>query len=402
MFKTLKDMDFKGKKVLVRVDFNTPLDKEGNISDDSRIKAAVPTIDYILAQGAKQILLLTHLGRPAGETEDNLKTDILAVRLGRIMKKPVFKVNDCIDIALPEQERIIMLENVRFRKAEKEDSDNFAQALARQADIYVNDAFGTCHRRHASVHAITKFLPSCAGLLLEKEVSELGKAIKNPERPFIVIIGGAKLETKIPVIENMLDKADKLLVGGGMVFTFFKAQGFEIGRSIADQAEFKTAKKIMDNAGDRLFLPTDIVVSPQAEKGAPSRVVGITGIPEDMMGLDIGPETTAFFIKEIKKAKTIVWNGTLGMNEIEDFAKGSRAIAKALASSPAETIIGGGDTVGFVKQLKLEKKMSHVSTGGGASLEFLGGRALPALEALEEAGERAKQRPDKAKSLEKD
>ena len=388
MFNTLKDMDFTDKRVLLRVDFNVPLSEDGVIKDDMRIKAAIPTINEILKRGAKQILLLTHVGRPKGDIDDNLKTDSIARRLGELMKKEVVKVDDTIDIPIPEDKKLIMLENVRFRKAETENNEHFAKALAREADIYVNDAFGACHRKHASVHAITLFLPSCAGLLIEKEVKSLEKALKNPDHPFVAIIGGAKLETKIPVIIKLIDKVDKILIGGGMMFTFFKAQGFEIGESIVDLTELETARKIMKTAGDKFILPTDVVIADEPKEGLPSKVVGITKIPKDMVGLDIGPETIDFFVKQLKDAKTVLWNGTMGMNEIEAYNKGSKAIAKALASSKAQTIIGGGDTVSFVQSIGLDDKMSLVSSGGGATLDFLKGETLPAIKALEDAAER--------------
>ncbi|HLC47229.1 MAG TPA: phosphoglycerate kinase [Candidatus Nanoarchaeia archaeon] len=385
VLRTLKAADLEGKRVLVRVDFNVPLDK-GNVMNDKRIREALPTINLILEKGASQVLLITHIGRPEGEIVESLKTDSVAQRLAQLMKQDVVKLDDCIGLDVPEHEKIIMLENVRFYKAEEANNEGFAQGLSRCADVFVNDAFGTSHRKHASVHAITKFLPSYAGLLLEKEVNMLSALLVNPKKPFIALIGGVKIDTKIAVLENLAGKVDKMLIGGGMAFTFLKAQGFETGTSIVQDSEIKIARRIMDGAGDKLILPVDIIAAEKAEAGISSKAMNISSFPKNLKGLDIGPETVEYFCQEIQKAKTIFWNGTMGINEIEDFAKGSRLIAEAMAAmqGSAITVIGGGDTVGFIERLGLQDKITHVSTGGGAALEFLEGKTLPAVAVLEE------------------
>lgn len=392
MFKTLKDFDFKGKKVLIRVDFNVPLDENGDIKDDSRIKKALPTIKYVLDNGAKQVILMSHLGEPDKATEDekkNLRMDKVAERASKLLKRKVAKLDDCITIKLPdpEESKIVMLENLRFHKAEKEDNEGFAKALAEYGEIYINDAFGTCHRPHASVHAITKFIPGCAGLLVEKEVTVMGKAITDPQRPLVAILGFAKISDKIKLMENLLQKVDKALVGGAVVFTFLKSQGFGVGKSFVEEESIRTAKQILDEHGDKIILPVDIVVADKKAEDSNTKIVGISEIPDDMMGLDIGPESVKFFKNELKDAKTVIWNGPLGMFEIKKFAKATKDIASFIAKSKAVTIICGGDTAAAITELGLEKKMIHVSTGGGASLEFLEGKKLPAIEALEQNAE---------------
>lgn len=390
MFKTMQDFDFTGKKVLVRVDFNVPIDGKGDVTDDSRIKKAMPTIKYLLDNGAKQIILMSHLGRPDKEDKEKLKMDRVADRLSKLLKKKVAKVDDCVSVKLPEpsEAKIVMLENLRFHKAEEANDDGFAKALAEHGEIYVNDAFGTCHRAHASVHAITKFLPACAGLLVEKEVTLMGEAINNPERPLVAILGFAKISDKIGLMDNLLEKVDKALIGGAVVFTFLKSQGFEVGKSLVEEESISTAKKILEEYEDKIILPVDIVVADRKAEDAVTKVVGISEMPADMIGLDIGPETVEFFRNELKKAKTVIWNGPLGMFEIDKFAKGSLEIAKFLAKSRAKTIVGGGDTAAAIEKFGLEKKMTHVSTGGGASLEFLEGKKLSGIAALEENAER--------------
>ncbi|MFO8016873.1 MAG: phosphoglycerate kinase [Candidatus Woesearchaeota archaeon] len=389
MFRTMDDMDFKGKKVVARVDFNVPLDDDGGITDDSRIRKALPTIKRILEKGAEQLVLMSHLGRPKGEAVEKLKMDNVAERLSELLGEDVKKMDDCVSLKLPspEESRAIMLENLRFRKAEKDDDEGFAKALAEHGDVYVNDAFGTCHRKHASVHAITRFIPACAGLLVEKEIKMMGDAINNPERPLIAILGFAKISDKTELMENLLKRVDKALIGGGIVFTFLRSQGFETGKSLVEEESIKDAKRILEEYEDRIILPTDIIAAESKEDDAEARTVGISNIPENMIGLDIGPETVDFFRKELDKAGTVIWNGPLGVFEIEKFAKGSREVAEALAKTRAKTIIGGGDTASMIKSFGLEEKMTHVSTGGGASLEFLSGKELPAIKALEENAE---------------
>jgi phosphoglycerate kinase len=382
MIRTIKDFDFSGKKVLVRTDFNVPLDDRGGITDDSRIKASLPTINEILKQNPKQVILMSHLDRPKGDVIENLRMDKVAQRLEELLEKKVSKLDDCVDIEIPDGQ-IILLENLRFHKEEKENNEEFAKKLASSAELYVNDAFGTCHRKHASVHAITKFLPSAAGLLVEKEVSIMGKVLEKPERPFIAIIGGVKLETKIPVIENFLKKVDKILIGGAMAFTFYKAMGLGIGKSVLDKEQVGTAKKLLEKAKEKIVLPVDIIAANELSEKASSSVVAHNKIPNDWMGVDIGPETLEKFSEILKKAKTIVWNGPMGAFEIKEFAHGTNKTAKLLSKLKATTIVGGGDSAAAVKQLGLIEKMTHVSTGGGASLEFLSGKKLPAIEVLE-------------------
>jgi len=378
----LDEMDITGKKVLVRVDFNVPLDDDGNITDDSRIKAALPTIQFLLEKNSK-IVLMSHLGRPKGKAVDELKMDIVATHLSVLLGQKVTKMDDCINIDMPEDE-IVLLENLRFHEEEKKNDESFAEKLASLADVYVNDAFGTCHRTHASVDAITHHLPSCAGRLLQKEVETLSKAMEKPERPFIAILGGAKVSDKIGVIENLLPKVDAILIGGAMMFTFLKANGHEIGRSLVEDDKLQLAEELIKNAGNKVILPVDTVVADSKTAAADPKTVPVNDIPSDMFGLDIGEETVAVFSEMLKDAKTVLWNGPMGMFEVEQFAAGTREIAKAVAELKGTTIIGGGDSVAAVKQLGLTEKMTHVSTGGGASLELLEGKTLPALAALEE------------------
>lgn len=386
MFKTLKDFDFNGQRVLVRVDFNVPQDEAGNVEDDWKIRKSIPTIKYLLDHKAKQIVLMSHLGRPSGKSDTKFSMDKVAEKLSELLKKKVHKLNDCINEPAPENEKIILLENLRFYKTEEANDRNFAKALAEYGDIYVNDAFGTCHRAHASVSAITNFLPACAGLLLEEEVSQLGKAL-DPERPAAAILGFAKISDKLALMKSLLDKMDFALVGGAVVFTFLKSKGFEVGKSLVEDDELKTAKSLLDQYEEKLILPVDIVVADKKEQDASTRIVNITDIPADMIGLDIGPETISFFKKRLAEAKTVIWNGPLGVFEMDKFAAGSRDIAKYLANSKKTVIIGGGETAEMIRKFGLDKKITHVSTGGGASLEFLEGKEMPGIKALEENAE---------------
>jgi 3-phosphoglycerate kinase len=388
--KTVKDIDVAGKRVLVRVDFNVPLDENRNITDDRRIVAALPTIQYLIDQGAK-VILASHLGRPKGAPNPKYDMAPVAAKLSEVLGKPVTRVNDCIGpdvqaaVDAMKAGDVVLLENVRFYAEEEKNDPDFAKKLAAPAELFVNDAFGTAHRAHASTEGVTKYLPGVAGSLMQKELDYLGKAIGNPDRPFLAILGGAKVADKIPVIDNLLTKVNSLIIGGGMAYTFFKAMGFEIGTSLLDADGLDLAKEAMEKAkklGVSLELPIDIVVGEKFEAETPSKVVPVDGIPADWMGLDIGPETIKKFSEIVKNSKTVVWNGPMGVFEMPRFAIGTRAIAQAMADSGATTIVGGGDSAAAVEQMGFADKMSHVSTGGGASLEFLEGKVLPGVAAL--------------------
>jgi len=383
-FFSLTDLDLKGKRVIVRVDFNVPLDKEGNITDGKRIKESLPTIKFILKNKAKQLILMSHLGRPDGKVVESLRMGNVAKELEKLLKKPVKKLDNCIDIQIPD-DKIIILENLRFHPEEEKNDEAFAKKLASIADIFVNDAFGTCHRAHASVEAITRFLPSAAGFLLQKEIEVMGKAMESPARPFIAILGGAKVSDKINVINNLLNKVDALLIGGAMMFTFYKSMGIEVGKSKVEDDKLSLAKELLEKSNNKIMLPTDTIVADKIDNEAITKKVKIKKIPADMIGLDIGPETIKIYKEIIAEAKTIIWNGPMGVFEIEKFAKGTKNIAKAMAKNrEAVTIVGGGDSAAAIDKLRLGKKLTHVSTGGGASLEFLEGKTLPAIVALEE------------------
>lgn len=394
--KTIEDIDVKGKRVLVRVDFNVPQDETGRITDDRRIRAALPTIQYLVNQGAKTILV-SHLGRPKGKPEDKEKFTLkpVAERLSELLGKPVPLAPDCVG---PEVEKmvqamkegdVLLLENVRFHPEEEKNDPEFAKQLASLAEVYVNDAFGTAHRAHASTEGVTKYLPGVAGYLMQKEIEYLGGALTNPKRPFIAVLGGAKVKDKIPVIENLVSKVDKLIIGGGMAYTFLKAQGKEIGQSLLDADSLDFCREMLAKAGDKILLPVDVVVADgnPFEKGpdaVQTRVVSVDTIPADWQGVDIGPETQKLFAEAVKGAGTVVWNGPMGIFEFDKFAVGTRAMAQALADSGAVTIVGGGDSAAAVEQLGFADKMTHISTGGGASLEFLEGKVLPGVAALQD------------------
>jgi phosphoglycerate kinase len=390
---TVKDYDLKGKKVFMRADFNVPLDESGNITDDTRIKAALPTINYILEQGAK-LVLASHLGRPKGEVKDSLRMDPVAKRLEELLEhKKVIKLDDCIGeevkarVAKQTDDEVILLENLRFHPEEKKNDEGFAKELASLADVFVNDAFGTSHRAHASVVGIANYLPALAGFLLEKEIDFLGKATNNPEKPYVSILGGAKVSDKIGVIENLLDKVDDILIGGGMAYTFLKAKGIEIGNSILEEDKIDLAKSLLDKAkskGVNMILPSDHVIADKIDKEAQIKSVDTVEIPEGWMGVDIGPKTVSAFKESLSKAKLIVWNGPVGIFEIEPFSKGTKEIADYIATLDATTVIGGGDTASAINHLNLADKMTHISTGGGASLEFLEGKELPGIAALKD------------------
>ena len=388
--KTVRDIDLKGKKVFVRCDFNVPMDKEQNITDNTRIIAALPTIKYLLEQNCK-IILASHLGRPKGEFKPEYSLKPVAKELSKLLNKEVIMANDVIGedamkkaSELKEGE-ILLLENVRFHREETDNDPEFAKKLASMAEVFVNDAFGTAHRAHASTAGIADYLPAVAGFLIEKELKFLGEAINNPERPLVAILGGAKVSDKIGVIDNLLEKVDTLMIGGGMTYTFFKAQGYEVGKSICELDKLDLAKELMEkakNKGVKLMLPVDTKVGKEYSADTESKTVKSTEIPADWEGLDIGEETIKLYSEELQKAKTVIWNGPLGVFEFPQFAIGTNAIAKVLADLDATTIIGGGDSAAAVKKAGLEDKMTHISTGGGASLEFIEGKKLPGIECL--------------------
>ena len=388
--KTVKDINLKGKKVLVRCDFNVPMDENKNITDNIRIAAALPTIKYLLENDCA-IILCSHLGRPKGEFKPEFSLEPVAEELSKLLGKEVIMAKDVIgEDAKSKAEKlqngqIMLLENVRFHKEETENDSAFAKELASMAEVYVNDAFGTTHRAHASTAGVAKYLPAVSGFLIEKELKFLGNAISNPERPFVAILGGAKVSDKIGVIDNLLEKVDTLIIGGGMAYTFFKAQGYEVGNSICELDKLELAANLMKKAeekGVKFLLPIDTKIGKDYQADTESKTVKYNEIPEGWEGLDIGEETIKLYTEELKKAKTVVWNGPLGVFEFEQFAIGTNSIAKALSETDATTIIGGGDSAAAVKKAGLEDKMTHISTGGGASLEFLEGKALPGIECL--------------------
>ena len=393
MKKTVRDIDVKGKRVLVRCDFNVPM-QDGKITDDTRIVSALPTIEYLVQQGAR-VILMSHLGRPDGEAKKEFTLAPVAERLSQLLgKKVIFESADRVVDEKVQQAAaaladgdVMLLENVRFRKEETKNGAEFAKELASLGDIFVNDAFGTAHRAHASTAGIADYLPCVSGFLIEKEVRFLGNAVENPARPFAAIMGGAKVGDKIPVIENLLKKVDVLIIGGGMAYTFFKAEGLEIGTSILDRDSLELAKEILQKAkaaGVKLLLPVDAVCAKEFKNDTEFAIFDKDRIPEDYMGMDIGPKTVELFKAEIAKAKTVVWNGPMGVFEMPNFAGGTRAVAEALAASDAVTVIGGGDSAAACEQFGLKDKMTHISTGGGASLEFLEGKVLPGIAVIEE------------------
>ena len=391
MKKTVKDVDVRSKRVLVRVDYNVPLDANGNVSDDKRITTSLPTINYLLEHGAR-IILCSHLGRPKGEVKKEFSLAPVAKRLKELLPGVnIYFASDCIGeeaerkaAALKDGE-ILLLENLRFHKEEEKNDPEFAKKLASLAEIYVSDAFGTVHRAHASTAGVAAYLPAVAGFLIGKELSIMGGALENPERPFVAILGGAKVADKIGVITNLLNKCDTLLIGGGMAYTFFKAMGYEIGDSLLDAESIDLAKQLMETAkekGVKLLLPVDTVVAKAFAADAEHMIVSANAIPAGWQGLDIGEKTRELFAAEIKNAKTVIWNGPMGVFEFPEFAKGTEAVAKACAECGGTTIIGGGDSASAVKKLGYADKMTHISTGGGASLEFLEGKVLPGVAAL--------------------
>ena len=388
--KTVRDINLKGKKVFVRCDFNVPMDEKRNITDNTRIVAALPTIKYLLEQDCK-IILASHLGRPKGEVKPEFSLKPVAKELSKLLNKDVIMANDVIGedaktkAANLKSGEILLLENVRFHREETDNDPEFAKELAKMAEIYVNDAFGTTHRAHSSTAGIAAYLPAVSGFLIEKELKFLGNAIANPERPFVAILGGAKVSDKIGVIDSLLEKVDTLIIGGGMAYTFFKAQGYEVGNSLCELDKLDLARSLIEKAkqkGVKLMLPVDTVVGKEFKEDTESKTVKCSEIPADWEGFDIGKETIKMFSDELKTAKTVVWNGPLGLFEFEQFAIGTNSIAKVLSEIDATTIIGGGDSAAAVKKAGLEDKMTHISTGGGASLEFLEGKKLPGIECL--------------------
>lgn len=393
---SIKDMDIKNKRVLMRVDFNVPLDDKLNITDDTRIKAALPTIKYALEKQAK-VILMSHLGRPDGKVVEKSRLKPVAKRLGEFLGKNVITLNDCLGeevkkaVASMRPGDIAILENLRFHAEEEKNDPSFAKELASLGDIFVNDAFGTAHRAHASTEGVTKYLPSLSGFLIEKEIEYLGKALQNPAKPFVSILGGVKVSDKIGIVENLMDKVDALVIGGAMAYTFLKVQGFNIGSSKLEKEKLDLAKEILNKAKAKnitVALPLDHIIADKFDALAQTKITSDPNILDGWMGLDIGPKTIESFKKVLATAKTIVWNGPVGVCEMKPFEKGSREMANFIANLSATnkvvTIIGGGDTAAAISQFGLEDKMSHISTGGGASLEFLEGKALPGIVALKD------------------
>jgi phosphoglycerate kinase len=391
---TINDINLKDKTVLMRVDFNVPLDEQLNVRDDFRIQSAIPSIKKILEAGGRAVLC-SHLGRPKGKKIPEMSLKPVANRLSQLMSKEVKFIDDCIGLQVLKLKKslqngdILLLENLRFYKEETDNEPNFAKALAEGCDVYLNDAFGSAHRAHASTEGVTKYFAQCAaGYLMERELKYLGGALENPLRPFVTILGGAKISGKIDVINNLMDKADILIIGGGMIFTFYKAQGMEIGKSLLEEDRIAMAKDILEKARSskcQFILPEDVLVADKFEEIANTRMVSVDKIPADWLGVDIGDRTIEKFKKILSKAKTVVWNGPMGVFEISAFAKGTQSIAEFLAditSKGATTVVGGGDSAAAVKKAGLSNKLSHVSTGGGASLEFLEGKILPGVAAL--------------------
>jgi phosphoglycerate kinase len=387
--KSIRDIDVQGKRVFVRVDFNVPLEN-GQITDDTRIRETLPTIQFLIEKGAK-VILASHLGRPNGEFKDELRLTPAAVRLGELLGKPVAKADEAIGDAVKVQVAalqagdVLLLENVRFYPGEEKNDAELAKAFAELADVYVNDAFGAAHRAHASTAGIAQYLPAVSGLLMEKELEVLGKALLNPDRPFTAIVGGAKVKDKIDVINNLINIADNIIIGGGLSYTFLKAQGHEIGKSLLDASKLDLALEFIAKAKERgvnFLLPVDIVVTDDFSPTANTQIVGIDGIPADWEGIDIGPKTREIYAKTIAESKLVVWNGPMGVFEMEPFSHGTRAVANAVATTSAYTVIGGGDSAAAVEKFQLANQMNHISTGGGASLEFMEGKALPGVVAL--------------------
>jgi phosphoglycerate kinase len=386
--KTITDVDVKGKRVLVRVDFNVPL-KDGVVGDDTRIRGALPTIHYLLDHGAA-VILCSHLGRPKGTADPKYSMKPVAEYLGSLMGQQVAFAEDCVGPAAEEAAKalkpgdVLVLENTRYHNEEEANDPEFSRQLASLAELYVNDAFGSAHRAHASTEGVTKYLPGVSGFLMEKEIQYLGQAIDDPKRPFVAILGGAKISDKIGVIKNLLTKADNILIGGGMANTFFKAQGYPVADSLVEDEALETARELLAIGGTKLRLPVDVVIADKYEEGAAFRVMPMGPIPDGWRILDVGPETVESFGKVIASAGTVVWNGPMGVFEFPNFAKGTFGVAKAVAESKAVSVIGGGDSVSAIQKSGLTDKITHISTGGGASLEMLEGLVLPGVAALQD------------------
>jgi phosphoglycerate kinase len=384
--RSVRDLDVEGKRILVRVDFNVPV-KDGEVTDDTRIRRALPTIRHLLSKGAHP-LLISHLGRPKGEPDPKYAMDPVAARLEELLGEPVKKLDAAVgsevEEALGDWDRrgVVLLENSRFYPGETKNDPGFADQLGALADLYVDDAFGAAHRAHATTVGVAERLPAAAGLLLEEEIDYLDTVLENPERPFVAILGGAKVSDKLGVIESLLGTADSLLVGGAMCFTFFKALGYEIGDSLVEDDYLEEARRLMGEADERLILPVDVVVADAMEEGAEAETVPVDAIPAGKLGLDIGHDTVSLFERHILDARTIFWNGPMGVFEIDAFARGTEGVAKVVAESDATSVVGGGDSVAAVNKLGLEDKMSHISTGGGASLEYVEGKELPGVAVL--------------------
>jgi phosphoglycerate kinase len=388
--RSVRDLDVQGKRVLVRVDFNVPV-KDGEVTDDTRIQRALPTIRHLLSEGGRPVLI-SHLGRPKGEPDPKYAMDPVAKRLEEVLGEPVLKLDAAIGSEVEEVldnwdgRGVVLLENSRFYPGETKNDPDLSEQLASLADLYVNDAFGAAHRAHATTVGVAERLPAAAGLLLEEEVDYLDGVLEDPERPFVAILGGAKVSDKLGVIESLLKVADTLLIGGAMCFTFFKAQGYEVGESLVEDDYLEEARRLLDEAGEKLVLPVDVVVAEKMEEDAEGETVGVENIPPGKMGLDIGPRTVGLFGERISGAKTIFWNGPMGVFEIDAFAKGTEGVAHAVAVASATSVVGGGDSVAAVRKLGLEDRMSHISTGGGASLEYIEGKELPGVAVLPEKG----------------
>ncbi len=384
--KTVRDGDVRGRKVLVRCDFNVPM-KDGQITDDTRITASLPTIQYLLDQGAA-VILMSHLGRPDGVRKTELSLAPVANRLETLLERTVTLASDCVGPEVEELAKslepgqVLLLENLRFHAEEEANDSEFAKSLAQLAEVYVNDAFGTAHRAHASTEGVAHHLPALAGFLMEKELNFLGSALENPARPFIAVLGGAKVKDKIKVIDALLPKVDQLLIGGGMAFTFIKARGQNVGKSLVDDDSLDYCRDLISNHMDKIALPTDVVSAPEFKAEAPATVTPVDAIPADQMGLDIGPETAQEYRRIVSKAGTVIWNGPMGVFEFDSFAQGTKAVAEGMATSSGTTIVGGGDSAAAIEKFGFADQVSHVSTGGGASLEFLEGRVLPGVAAL--------------------
>ncbi len=389
--KSIRDVELAGKRVFCRVDFNVPM-QDGVITDDTRIRAALPTIQYLIEAKAK-VILASHFGRPKGQVVEEMRLTPVAAHLSQLLGKPVKKLDDSVGpeveaaVAAMQDGDVILLENVRFHAGEEKNDPALAERFAKLADLFVNDAFGAAHRAHASTAGIAQYIPAVAGLLMEKEIEFLGGALSRPERPFVAIVGGAKVKDKIAVIENLLTKVDSLLIGGGMANTFIKAQGYSVGASLCEDDKLDLARSLMEQAKERgvkLLMPIDVVVADKFAADAKTQVVSVDAIPDGWMALDIGPKSAEAYRNEIVSAKTVVWNGPMGVFELDPFAKGTIGVAEAMAECPGTTIIGGGDSVAAVEKAGVAERMTHISTGGGASLEFMEGKALPGVTVLED------------------